>query len=141
VIILESSENLWAFGMYREIRIASSVGNERLTTFDGDTVTVSGVLCAGGLFVPLNDTDAQNNRQMLSKRRSSASWSDDFHVFEIEWKSDRITVKVDKVEYGEQYVDGSFGKPVSVLALFIICLFVFSLKVYANNIVYPRSHT
>lgn len=114
VIILESSENIWALGMHREIRIASSVGNEELTTSDNDNIS-GRILRAGGLFVPINESDAQNNRQMLSKRRSSTPWSDDFHVFEVEWKSGLITVKVDKVEYGEQVVDGSFGKPVSAL--------------------------
>nr|XP_012226130.1 PREDICTED: beta-1,3-glucan-binding protein-like [Linepithema humile] len=111
VIILESSENTWALGMHREIRIASSVGNEELTTSDGDIIS-GRILSAGGLFVPTNENDAQSvNRQALSKRRSSTPWSNDYHVFEVEWKSGLITVKVDKVEYGEQIVDGSFGKP------------------------------
>lgn len=120
VITLESAENTWQLGLHREIRIASSVGNEELRTPEGETVN-DHILAAGGLTASLNESNAQSiNRMTLLKRQSSKSWSDDFHIFEIEWKSGLIVVKVDGVQYGEQTVDGSFGKP--VLKLYYIFL-------------------
>lgn len=111
VLTLESTENMWEFGLHREIRIASSVGNEILRTSEGENIS-NHILSAGGLTISLNDSNAQNINQLL-KRSSSKSWADDFHIFEIEWKSGLIVIKVDGVQYGEQTVDGSFGKPVS----------------------------
>lgn len=112
VITLESAENTWQLGLYREIRIASSVGNEELRTPEGETVN-GRILAAGGLSVSANESNAQSiDRMTLPKRQSSKSWSDDFHIFEIIWKSGLIVVKVDGVQYGEQTVDASFGKPV-----------------------------
>lgn len=97
--------------MHREIRIASSVGNEELRTSDDKSVG-GRILCAGGLIVTVNSREMLN-RTTLPKRRSSKPWSDDYHIFEIEWKSGLIVVKVDGVRYGEQTVDGAFGKRVS----------------------------
>lgn len=112
VITLESTENTWQLGLYREIRIASSVGNEELTTPEGETVN-GRILAAGGLSVFANESNAQSiDRMTLPKRQSSKSWSDDFHIFEIIWKSGLIVVKVDGVQYGKQTVNASFGKPV-----------------------------
>ncbi|XP_050455203.1 beta-1,3-glucan-binding protein-like [Cataglyphis hispanica] len=109
LLILESTENMWEFGLHREIRIASSVGNEILRTSEGENIS-NHILSAGGLTTSLNESNAQNINQ-LPKRSSSKSWADDFHIFEIEWKSGLIVIKVDGVQYGEQTVDGSFGKP------------------------------
>ncbi|KAL6434020.1 hypothetical protein ACFW04_005876 [Cataglyphis niger] len=109
LLILESTENMWEFGLHREIRIASSVGNEILRTSEGENIS-NHILSAGGLTISLNESNAQNINQ-LPKRPSSKSWADDFHIFEIEWKSGLIVIKVDGVQYGEQTVDGSFGKP------------------------------
>ncbi|XP_012523049.1 beta-1,3-glucan-binding protein-like [Monomorium pharaonis] len=111
LITLESVENTWQLGLHREIRIASSVGNEELRTPEGEIVS-GRILTAGGLISSLNESNAHSvNRMNLLKRQSSKPWSDDFHIFEIEWKSGLIVVKVDGVQYGEQTVDGSFGKP------------------------------
>ncbi|XP_011876363.1 PREDICTED: beta-1,3-glucan-binding protein-like [Vollenhovia emeryi] len=110
LITLESAENTLELGLHREIRIASSVGNEELRTPESETVS-GRILSAGGLITSLDNSNTQNNRMTLPKRQSSKPWSDDFHVFEIEWKSGLIVVKVDGVQYGEQAVDGSFGKP------------------------------
>ncbi|XP_024884689.1 uncharacterized protein LOC112462861 isoform X2 [Temnothorax curvispinosus] len=111
VITLESAENKWQWGLHHEIRIASSVGNEELRTPEGETVS-GHILAAGGLTVFLNESNAQsNNRMTLPKRQSGETWSDYFHIYEIEWKSGLIVAKVDGVQYGEQAVHGSFGKP------------------------------
>ncbi|XP_020295972.1 beta-1,3-glucan-binding protein 2-like [Pseudomyrmex gracilis] len=110
VIILESTENDWEFGIHHEIRIASSVGNRELTTTDNQNFNEN-ILCAGGLTVRLNDSNAINmNCRALPKRRSSNPWSENLHIFELEWKNGLISVKVDGVKYGEQSVDASFGK-------------------------------
>lgn len=106
LITLESTENTLQLGLHREIRIASSVGNEELRTSNGEIVN-GRVLVAGGLTTSLNE----NNRMTLPKRNSGKPWSDEFHIFEIEWKNGLIVVKVDGVQYGEQTVEGFFGKP------------------------------
>lgn len=124
MITLENTENTLQLGLHREIRIASSVGNEELRTSDGETVN-GRVLAAGGLTTSLNGSNAQStNRVTLPKRQSGKPWSDEFHIFEIEWKNGLILVKVDGVQYGEQTVDGFFGKPVLKLYYFS-CTFLF----------------
>ncbi|KAM0727159.1 Beta-1,3-glucan-binding protein [Formica fusca] len=111
LLILESTENTLEFGLHREIRIASSVGNDILRTPAGENIS-NRILSAGGLTIALNGSDAQNiNRFQLLKRQSSKPWAENLHIFEIEWKSGLIVAKVDGVQYGEQVVDGSFGKP------------------------------
>ncbi|KAH0949078.1 hypothetical protein HN011_005288 [Eciton burchellii] len=110
IITLTSAENTWEFGLYREIRIASSLGNEELKSPDGVDIN-NHILCAGALVTSLNESDNSNNRLQLSKRSSRKSWSDSFHIYEIEWKSGLIVIKVDGVQYGQQNVDNSFGKP------------------------------
>ncbi|EGI67720.1 Beta-1,3-glucan-binding protein, partial [Acromyrmex echinatior] len=109
VITLHNAENTLdntlESRLHREIRIASSMGNEELRTRSGETIN-NRILTAGGLIASWNESNAE----MLSKRRSSESWSKNFHIFEIEWTNGLIVVKVDGVQYGEQTVDISFGK-------------------------------
>lgn len=89
------------------------MGNDELRTSDGENIN-NRLLSAGGLTASLNESNAQSiNLSKMPKRQSSKSWSDDFHIFEIEWQSGLVVVKVDRVQYGEQIMDGSFGKPVS----------------------------
>ncbi|RLU20957.1 hypothetical protein DMN91_007572 [Ooceraea biroi] len=111
VITLTSAENTWEFGLHREIRIASSPGNEELRSPEGADIN-GRTLSAGALVASVNESDvSSSNRLQLPKRSSRELWSDNFHVFEIEWKSGLIVMKVDGVQYGEQNVDNSFGKP------------------------------
>lgn len=120
VIILENTEGTSQFRRRQEIRIASSVGNEELRTSEGENINCR-LLIAGGLIEFVNEGNAQSsNRMTLLKRLSGTPWSDDFHVFEIEWKSGSIIAKVDGVQYGEQVIDESFGK--SVLKFYYIFL-------------------
>ncbi|XP_012057432.1 PREDICTED: beta-1,3-glucan-binding protein-like [Atta cephalotes] len=109
VITLHNAENTLDNTLesrsHREIRIASSMGNEELRTGSGETIN-NRILTAGGLIASWNESNAE----MLPKRRSSESWSKNFHIFEIEWNGSLIKVKVDGVQYGEQTVDISFGK-------------------------------
>lgn len=89
------------------------MGNDVLRTPENDNIS-GRILSAGGLTTSLNQSDSQSiNRSKLSKRQSSKLWADDFHKFEVEWNSGLIVVKVDGVQYGEQVVDGSFGKQVN----------------------------
>lgn len=111
LITLESTENTWEFGLHREIRIASSVGNNELRTSDGENIN-NRLLSAGAVTSSLNESNSQSIiLSKMPKRQSSKSWSDDFHIFEIEWRSGLVTTKVDQVQYGEQIIDGSFSKP------------------------------
>ncbi|GAB1860313.1 Beta-1,3-glucan-binding protein [Camponotus japonicus] len=107
LLTLESAENT-EFGLHREIRIASSVGNEALTTPDHKDIS-GHILRAGGFTYSLNESDS-TNRSKLPKRQSSKTWADDSHTFEVKWSSGLIVVKVDGVEYGQQTVDIAFGK-------------------------------
>ena len=110
LITLESAENTWEFGLHREIRIASSVGNGELRTPEGENFN-GRLLSAGGLTASLNGSNEQSiNLSKMPKRQSNKPWSDDFHIYEIEWRSGLVVVKVDGVQYGEQTLDGSFGK-------------------------------
>ncbi|EFN62569.1 Beta-1,3-glucan-binding protein [Camponotus floridanus] len=108
LLTLESAENTWEFGLHREIRIASSMGNEALTTPDHKDIS-GHILRAGGLTSSLNESGS-TNWSKLPKRLSSKTWADEPHIFEIEWSSGLIVVKVDEVEYGQQTVDTAFGK-------------------------------
>jgi len=130
VITLTSAENTWEFGLYREIRIASSFGNEELRSPEGVNIN-NHILYAGA--VTLNESDNSHNRMQLSKRSSSKSWSDSFHIYEIEWKNGLIVIKVDGVEYGQQNVDNSFGKPVSALKYNHIFFIIFLDSVISIN--------
>lgn len=63
---------------------------------------------------------------MLPKKTSTNLWSDDYHVYDLEWKSDRITLKVDEEQYGDQEVPPSlFNNPVSTLNCKYVTTFTF----------------
>lgn len=126
------------YGMHREIIIASSLGNEELRTTEDKNIG-GRILHSGGLVTSVNAP--ASGLSNLSKRPSTKLWSDDYHIFEIEWKSGRIVVKVDNVQYGEQTVDGAFGKPVSIaesqvplvefqIILLFNLLYIFVYKTY-----------
>lgn len=122
VIMLENAESASQSRRHQEIRIASSVGNEELKTPEGESINCR-LLSAGGLTEFVNEGNRQStNRMTLLKRVSGAPWSDNFHTFEIEWKSGRIIAKVDGVQYGEQVVDESFGKLVLNSTIYIYFL-------------------
>nr|XP_022908352.1 beta-1,3-glucan-binding protein-like [Onthophagus taurus] len=79
-----------------EMRIAFVLGNEHL----------NGALC-GGLI--LGD-DEKGRNFALKKIIKNINWSDDFHIFGLEWYRDKVTVSVDGVPYGNIYPpSGGFG--------------------------------
>lgn len=114
-------------GKHREIRIASSNGNAELRTPNNEIIS-GRVLRAGGLSVTISEGNS-SDYSSLPNRASSKLWSDDYHVFEIEWKSGLVRTKVDGVQYGEQIIDGAFSKSVSLAEFFIIVKFKMLLNV------------
>ncbi|KAI4503745.1 hypothetical protein M0802_001148 [Mischocyttarus mexicanus] len=93
------------------IRIASASGNSHLRSVHG--TDLSGyVLNAGGLKRVETSTGPYSSRSDLLHRSTGSLWSDDYHVYEIEWRDDRILAKVDKTIFGEQRLDDtSFNQP------------------------------
>lgn len=92
------------------IRIASASGNSHLRSVH--STDLSGhVLCAGGLKSLQMDEGPYSSRSDLLRRSTSSLWSDDFHVYEIEWRDDRILAKFDNTIFGEQRIDNTFDQP------------------------------
>ncbi|KAG7197379.1 hypothetical protein KM043_018485 [Ampulex compressa] len=96
---------------YNEIRIASARGNAVLKT--GDNSDLSGhILYAGGVKNTVNQDQVQfSNRFNIPRRLATVPWSNDYHVYEIEWRSNRIIARVDGLQYGEQVISASFDTP------------------------------
>lgn len=93
--------------------MAHSNGNPFLKTRKGDDIS-GHILAAGAHATTINQHSPHDNRLMLPKKTSTKLWSDDYHVYDLEWKSDRITLKVDEEQYGDQVVPPSlFNNPVS----------------------------
>ncbi|XP_054015580.1 beta-1,3-glucan-binding protein 2-like [Hylaeus anthracinus] len=88
---------------YCDILVAHSVGNPTLTTHNDEDI--SGRVLLGGAFaINLDQHLLQDNRMDLPMKTSSSLWSDDYHVYELEWKSGSVSVKVDGEQYGQQQV-------------------------------------
>ncbi|XP_076173185.1 beta-1,3-glucan recognition protein 1 [Ptiloglossa arizonensis] len=96
---------------YYDILIAHSVGNPILRMRDGEDIG-GHVLLSGVHVTNLNQNLQQDNRMHLPTKTSSSLWSNEYHVYELEWRSGHISVKVDGVQYGEQNVPILYDKPV-----------------------------
>ncbi|KAI4480949.1 hypothetical protein M0804_010046 [Polistes exclamans] len=92
------------------IRIASASGNPHLRSVH--VTDLSGhVLSAGGLkSLPVSEGPYASRSELLHRSMNSL-WSDDFHVYEIEWRDDRILAKFDNTIFGEQRIDNTFDQP------------------------------
>ncbi|XP_014607377.1 PREDICTED: beta-1,3-glucan-binding protein 1-like [Polistes canadensis] len=92
------------------IRIASASGNSHLRSVH--STDLSGhVLSAGGLkSLPVSEGPYASRSELLHRSMNSL-WSDDFHVYEIEWRDDRILAKFDNTIFGEQRIDNTFDQP------------------------------
>ncbi|XP_066585294.1 beta-1,3-glucan-binding protein 1-like [Prorops nasuta] len=104
LISLENVENSGQPGKQSsEIRIASSSGNEQLTSLEGTDLS-NHILWAGALIIDtVNRQDPRyTNRTSFPRKYSRSFWSEDYHVFEIEWSPIRIVSKVDGIIYGQQ---------------------------------------
>ncbi|XP_012241954.1 beta-1,3-glucan-binding protein 1 [Bombus impatiens] len=97
--------------LHSDIIVAHSNGNPFLKTRRGDDIS-GHILIAGAHATTINQHSPRDNRLMLPKKTSTKLWSDDYHVYDLEWKSDRITLKVDEEQYGDQEVPPSlFNNP------------------------------
>lgn len=78
------------------MRVASSSGNAVLRSFDGDDL--SGYILRGGAVTP---TLAKAGFAFSPDSNATGGelWSNDFHVYELIWQRDRITLKVDGNRY------------------------------------------
>ncbi|XP_076639542.1 beta-1,3-glucan recognition protein 1 [Colletes latitarsis] len=96
---------------YSVVLIGHSFGNPMLRSHDG--IDISGHVLIGGAFeTNLNQIIHHNTRFNLPLRTSSKLWSEEYHVYELEWKSGIISVKVDGERYGEQSVPPLYETPV-----------------------------
>ncbi|XP_078044957.1 beta-1,3-glucan recognition protein 1 [Augochlora pura] len=93
--------------------IAQSFGNPLLVTTEGKDIG-SKLLQGGAYLTVLENYNLQDNRLNLPTKVSGSSWSDDYHVYEIEWKRERVILRVDGADYGEQQVPSMFDVPVYI---------------------------
>lgn len=98
--------------IYCDIIIVHSNGNSVLMSQDGNDL--SGHFLLGGAHATdINSHVPHDNKLNLPKKKSETLWSDEYHVYDLEWKPNQIIVKVDGVEYGQQNVPGLYDIPVS----------------------------
>ncbi|XP_015593953.1 beta-1,3-glucan-binding protein [Cephus cinctus] len=92
-----------------QMRIAYSSGNQELRMVDGTDV--------GGRLLGAGGIDAlgvgAKRWQYMAKKYSQHFWSNEYHTYELEWRQDRIIVKVDGTQYGNKVRQTSspFDKP------------------------------
>ncbi|XP_015186521.1 PREDICTED: beta-1,3-glucan-binding protein 1-like [Polistes dominula] len=92
------------------IRIASASGNSNLRSVHNTDLS-GHVLTAGGLKPFQTSQTPYSSRSDLLHRSTNSLWSDDFHIYEIEWRDDRILAKFDNTIFGEQKIDYTFNQP------------------------------
>ncbi|KOC61578.1 Beta-1,3-glucan-binding protein [Habropoda laboriosa] len=99
--------------LFCDIVVAHSNGNAVLRSSEG--YDLSGyVLWGGAHAINIGQSKIQDNRASLPTKTSNSLWSDDYHVYDLVWRSGRITVKVDGEQYGEQKVPALYDTPVSI---------------------------
>lgn len=96
ILILHPVDAFYGSGYQSgELRVASAVGNRKL--FTGTGIDMDGrELRAGAVVSP----EGPIRRATMSKKISAKHWSDDYHLYELEWTPTSIIVKVDGEEYG-----------------------------------------
>lgn len=77
------------------IRVASSLGNPSLKTADG--LEIGGIVLRGGAIRSKERTD--NTYLPDGNLTLGNYWSDLFHTYELIWKPDELTLKVDGLTY------------------------------------------
>ncbi|XP_034951400.1 beta-1,3-glucan-binding protein 1-like [Chelonus insularis] len=91
---------------YPELRIATTSGNTVLRSSGG--ADLSGhVLCSGGIQRNFDTPKRPDN----PRRFATDYWFEEYHTYQLEWSQNRITVKVDNVEYGSMNGGPPFDKP------------------------------
>ncbi|XP_033336163.2 beta-1,3-glucan recognition protein 1 [Megalopta genalis] len=98
---------------YCSFMIAHSFGNPLLVTTEGKDIG-SKFLQAGAYVTNLENNDLQDNRMALPTKVIDSSWSNDYHIYEIEWKREHVILRVDDIKYGEQRVPSMFDVPVYI---------------------------
>ncbi|XP_008554730.1 beta-1,3-glucan-binding protein 1 [Microplitis demolitor] len=97
---------------YPQLRIAMSFGNAVLTSSGG--ADLSGHVLTAGKF-QRNDgqglIDQRMNLQDKPQRFAANYWSDEYHIYQLEWTESKIIVRVDNVEYGSMSSESPFDKP------------------------------
>ncbi|XP_015114895.1 beta-1,3-glucan-binding protein 1 [Diachasma alloeum] len=108
VIVLEPWDNdPNSMETTQQLRVVESAGNEQLQA--GGGTDISGHIICGGPISRL--TAASTGPAQRARRYSPELWSDSFHTYTLEWRKDKISVKVDDVEYGSAAVGSNFDKP------------------------------
>ncbi|XP_017759246.1 PREDICTED: beta-1,3-glucan-binding protein 1-like [Eufriesea mexicana] len=98
---------------YCDIIIALATGNPSLKSQNGQDL--SGHILLGGAHVTdINQQSIKDNQLRLPNIISNTLWSSNYHVYDLEWRSGRISVKVDGEQYGEQQVPALYDTPVYV---------------------------
>ncbi|CAK9833822.1 Beta-1,3-glucan-binding protein 1 [Anthophora retusa] len=99
--------------VFCNIIVAHSNGNPVLRSPEG--YDLSGYVLLGGAHaLNIGQNKIQDNRASLPAKISNSLWSDDYHVYDLEWRSGRITVRVDGEQYGEQKVPALYDTPASI---------------------------
>ncbi|KAG6801368.1 gram-negative bacteria-binding protein 1-2 precursor [Apis mellifera caucasica] len=123
--------------IYCDIIIVHSNGNSVLMSQDGNDL--SGHFLLGGAHATdINSHVPHDNKLNLPKKKSETLWSDEYHVYDLEWKPNQIIVKVDGVEYGQQNVPGLYDIPVYInIGLAVGGHTIFPDNCISNNYVKP----
>ncbi|XP_076284209.1 beta-1,3-glucan-binding protein 1-like [Lasioglossum baleicum] len=113
LITLETDDSSPNSTTFCSFVIAHSFGNPTLIT--DDMKDISNHLLQGGAYVTnVEKNNLQDNRIDLPSKSSDTLWSDDYHVYELEWRRERLNLKVDGEQYGEQRVPALFDTPAYV---------------------------
>ncbi|XP_076282950.1 beta-1,3-glucan-binding protein 2-like [Lasioglossum baleicum] len=113
LITLESDDGSPNATIFNSIMVAHSFGNPTLVTTSGKNIG-GRLLRAGGHVTTLDNNDLQDNLLYLPSGISTPLWSDDYHVYEVEWGRERLVLRVDGHQYGEQRLQAQFDVPVYV---------------------------
>lgn len=131
VIVLEPLDTI-SSSATRQLRVASSFGNTVLLGRGG--ADLSGRVLAGGAFE--FDTSTGSSTSM-PRRTSDRLWSDDYHVYELEWRRDRILSRVDGLEYGSSNTGAPFDQPVGPFycpfSVLLISSQIFQENIFFND--------
>lgn len=98
-----------------QLRVANALGNSELRSSNEEDL--SGHILRGGLvshtLLHTIDVSTLKTNDSTKSKRSPQLWSDDFHLFEMEWRPESLISKVDGEIYGEIKFDSPLQLPVS----------------------------
>ncbi|XP_017882775.1 beta-1,3-glucan-binding protein-like [Ceratina calcarata] len=130
-ISLVNANNDKQGSVHCDLIVAHSAGNPSLSTKDGNDIS-GRVLMGGGHAI--NVKQRQDNLYNLPRKSADSLWSDGYHLYELEWKRGRLTLKVDGEQYGEQTLPSLFETPAYVnIGLAVGGLTVFPDECVSSN--------